>query len=154
MREAARLLRRKPPAHAHADALLKRRAGAVDTYAQRVLRDAEPRGQLLAVVYLGAPVVAVVVEDERAARGREPLQTLFEALVPPLVLLRLIGAGGRRPVLRRRRLGSPQPFLKDLLRHAVEVEARVAAPLLRHLWRLARDAVDGLVGQLVGVHVG
>ena len=103
---------------------------AVDAYAQRVLRHAELHGQLLPVVYLGAPGVAVVLQQQLAAPWRKLPHAALKALVCQLGLFRLGRVGrGRRRGLRRL---PPQRLLKTFCATR-RSEARVADVVGRDL---------------------
>ena len=94
-------------------------------YAQSVLRDAEPLGQLLPVGDLRALLVPVILQDQLPVVPREPLHAAFEALVLLLHLVRIRGGrgqGGGRVL--------SQGFQKDFLRHRVKIEGGVANVIL------------------------
>src|SRR5215204_2791384 len=82
--------RGQPLGEAREHALLHGRPDAVDAYAQSVLCYPEPRGQLLPVVYLGALVVLVVLQQQLPVGGRQLAHAAVEARVLALGLLRLV----------------------------------------------------------------
>src|SRR5215208_6122906 len=72
------------------DAALERGLDSVGAYPQRVYRDTQIQGELLAVVDLGAPVLLVVLKHEVALSRREGLHTLVQAFIHLLRPARLV----------------------------------------------------------------